>query len=323
MKKFIPLISSCLLLLLFFYFFISWQDLFKIIKKTSVGLLILQIILSILYITLNSFFSKVLLSSLNLNLPFEEWIGLGFVNALSNYILPAKSGTLIKAKYLNSKYNFSLSHSASLLIFSSYISLGILILLTTLLVPIYNQPYERNLPYSDEIYMVFIAILIMFFISLVFMGKYKLNKIEIIRTYRIGNMVYLIFEGFNHAAQKFTTILSILSLSGTIIFVYSLRLFIGFLTFDAQPDFIFVALVSCLQSLSGLVAIAPGNLGAQEIIISFLSRLGDYSLTEGIAVAMQIRAAELFVTLTIGSYFTWRLNLLGSFKIKTYGKRTK
>ena len=133
LKRLSPYVIIALLLFGFVDQFLEKQILFEKIRKIGWEFIAPQIALDLLYCTINGYVGFLTLNAFNIKQPFKEWFGLSFVNTLFNYLLPFKVGTVVKATYLKKKYDFAISHSASILVFATLVGFQSLFLLSAII----------------------------------------------------------------------------------------------------------------------------------------------------------------------------------------------
>ena len=95
--------------------------LLEVIRGIHAIYLIPQFVLALCFGLVNASLNNEILKEFNIRLRAKEWIGLGFTNTLFNYLFPFKTGTMVKALYLRNKYNFKISHNASILVFTHFV----------------------------------------------------------------------------------------------------------------------------------------------------------------------------------------------------------
>jgi uncharacterized protein (TIRG00374 family) len=340
MKKAFKVLIIYILVFFIFYFFISLflegKDLYLAIKGIKAVYIAPIIILALMLGILRGFINYMVLKEFGIKLKAPEWIGLSFVNTLSNFIFPFKTGTMVKASYLKRAYGFTYSHSASILVFSTFISFEVLFLLSgCIFSAIAFSSIWTGYPSLDSTSLnsrspLILLILISF---LLFLGGLVLalavKQIQVKTNYkhplsnRIANILRLFLEGMKLIGSK--THLLFFLVAGTLInFVLQIfTLAFAYRGVAADPHLLKTSVVALFQSLSFFFSLLPGNLGIQEVVISLSTSFIGYTKETGFAAAAVIRVSSLCLTFALGLFFYFKLGIHKKLRTKMNHKSKK
>jgi uncharacterized protein (TIRG00374 family) len=332
MKKTLRALVIYILVFFIFYFFISLflegKDLYQKIKGIHIVYIAPILALALGLGIVRGFINYNVLKEFGIKLKPLEWIGLSFVNTLSNFIFPFKTGTMVKASYLKKTYGFTYSHSASILAFSTFISFEILFLLSGCIFSAFalsgtwtgNSGLDNNGVNSTSPYTLLLISFILFLGGLIL--AYIVRRIRIKPNYnhpltnRIANILRLFLEGMKLIGGK-THLLLILT-AGTLInfILHVLSLIFAYRSIDAFPELLKTSVVTLFQSLAFFFSLLPGNLGIQEVVISLSTSFIGYTKETGFAAAAVIRLSTLIITILLGLFFYFKLDIHKKLKAK-------
>ena len=298
------------------------DELFQITKSLEYIQILYLILLTILLNTLNGFITnKIILKSFNINLEFHKWFGLTFINSMANYILPAKSGTIIKAMYLKKHYGLDISSSGSILICVTLISLATLLLLTIIIFssvkfhfsPQITEIWLNNLPeHFIDATIVGLCILLIA-ITILITASVKFN-IQSPTTQRLlGNRVFsilcLVQNGFITIIKnpRLIVLISCTSIANISVNLFILRA--AYQAIGQSTDLFGLTCINLISTTSFFISVFPGNLVIQEILITYSSTIMNIDKELGFVAASLIRLAALGVTFSIGAFYYIKLDI--------------
>ncbi|WYD81710.1 MAG: flippase-like domain-containing protein [Candidatus Electrothrix gigas] len=305
------------------YYFKEGKMLLETTKNINYLYLIPQFFFIFIININNSYLNMSMIQHFGLKLFWKEWIPLGFVNSLANLILPAKTGTMVKAVYLKKKYNFAITKNFSLLLFATFIAYLNLFFLTGFFLFFTGKLYNNNtiiinnliLGLSIDFFdLLTISMFIMTALGLTILlmlkhfGCYKYSCQNYTRK-RIVNLASLLLQGSIELSSSKIVKLKIFLCTSLNYFMTLGMIYWGFLAVNADlniSQLIFINLFFSLQSIANFL---PGNLGIQEIIITISSGLIGGNFSDGLIVAAIIRLASLIEILLFGSISYKVLNI--------------
>lgn len=316
--------------LAFTYACIRFADLEKISKTLDTVNLPYIPLLALLYIafTLSNGYvnNKLALKSFDIEIKFTEWFGLSTVNTLANLVFPMKTGTLIKAAYLKNKYQFDISRSAGILVFSSIISLiTLLAMSSSVLAYLVISGNSRDMaPWLDTLPSNFSTILFTITFIATITGcatlAYCLLSHSINGNHKRGpshlifNMVIALRNSIGHLSRFPSLIIAIIANSIVTLGINIAILYFAFLSINVHTDIFGLTCINLLNSISFYISLTPGNVGFQEMIVSLSSLILGVSFEEGLVVAALIRAASTIVTVILGSIYGIKLSIVQNLK---------
>ncbi len=307
----VVLIYTVIIILLYFFIKTSLEEykILEIIRRIRPIHFGPQLILAFLFGLINYFIYNQTLKLFKINLSFKEWYGLGIINTLTNYIFPFKMGVAIKALYLKNKHNFSIAQNTSILIYSSYLffqMISALAFVTFIYMKLTNVALEHlNLFLISSFILTSAGIIFTLIIKKISVP----NDHHVAEIGRIFRIINLFLDGLK-IINYHTRLLVLLACANILIFlIQSLRLYYAYLAIDVHPSFLDILFVNLLYCFSSLLSITPGNLGIQEIILSFASSMIGLTKEEGLVAAGIIRVTALGIISVLSVFFYFSLNL--------------
>ena len=279
------------------YLYYKWDDLGRLLdlKISSIVILVLAALAPI-FVNGIYFFKAV--KEYDIRPGLNESIGLTAINSMYAYILPIKSGLVVRAYYLKRKYDFSYPAYFSFLAGNYVIGFGVAFLAASLLSSYFWMEEELDLTKTLLIVTIFPAYLI---------GLYILDKIDIpIEKIRYGLLRKI--KETTSSIRKFKTnrnlLLQTIVVQVSLIFVNALRLYLAFVLLGFEVSAVHVLTVQILLNLSLFVSITPGNLGIREGIIAFSAGFLSLTTDEALLIAVVDRAAILVVVFLLGLVYS-------------------
>jgi len=258
-------------------FVIDPENLQKTLKNSDHLKISLLVALHIAFYASNGYvINKITLSHFGINLNFKEWFGLSAVNTLANLVFPLKTGTLLKATYLKKKYNFEISKSAGILIFSSFTSLMSVLLAACLIFGFLELSNDSNhiapwlslLP-ENFLMLLFGATLGLFVIGIGMLFYLvsappfflNLNKTKI-------HEIFLSLQESIKQLKKSKKLISLTILNSMISLTINIAiLYCAFSAIGITIDIFSLSCLNLINTASFYISATPGNIGFQELII--------------------------------------------------------
>lgn len=305
----------------FVILFADITQLVNALQRTEFRYLYAVTLLFIIFNIFNGYITnKLILEKFKAHLTCQEWVGLSFINTLANLIFPLKSGTLIKAIYLKKHYRLDISKSAAILVFSSYVSVMTLMIISSglLIYLLYyaNQTsilWLQTLPTTFVHWLAGLTLLsaIVATVFLVICLNLPSSRIQPFSKLpkRIHAILSLLIDSTLILAKSPLLALGIALSAVVNLFINIAILFLTFSSMGLLTDIFGLTIVNLLNSITFFISITPGNLALQEISLSLSSLVMDLTLEEGLAAATLIRACSTLVAVIGGGYFYHTLGI--------------
>lgn len=292
MSRFIPqklmqTILICLSFLFIIYYFSQHQDEFFQLFHLKPEYLFPSFIICIFIHLLTSIKYLILLRKNGLkNMDALTWLKIFSISRFLNFHL-TQGANIYRSVKLKKEYNFSFTHSLSLMTFFTWVDIIVISLISITLISI----LPTDIPSLKFKIILLIAGLLVFIILLPLISKSLLNSLRP----KHQKLVW-IHQKLNDFSGQF--ILNTRN-SSTLFLISVINLLIYFL-FAIQIQFTFNALHfailfsnTCIYTtftlLSGLVNITPNNLGITELIYGYLSSSLNNTIGTGIIAYSLIR----------------------------------
>jgi len=217
---------------------------------------------------------------------------------VANYVAPFSPGFLAKGLFLKIDKGLNLTEYTSAVASNAFLLLSVTSLSGAVIVLIN--------PFMDKFWYLFSSSFIVFALSTLFFLKGS----EILK--------FLSISYFHNIAKKASTGLDLISAdSRNLVFVIitlllqiivsSLLMFQLFWSIGQPIEMNAALLIAIFTILSNFFSVTPGNIGIQEVVMGFLSTLYGSDFGHGLLVGSVLRAAHIFITFTIGSFFIFSI----------------
>ena len=260
-----------------------------------------QVVISIfilVHLTISGLFSQVILKAFGLRLRLVEWLGLAIINTLGNYLLPFRGGAGIRAAYLKKKYSFPLTHFLSTF-FAIYV-------ITFMVNALAGLVAMATLPDIDSgtrwvLRLFFVCVLT----GTIAVALFPVKTTWFKKTWL--SPVARLIDGWRRIKGHYFVIIKLFFLTIANSLSLTLIMYFGYQTMGLDLGLAEVVLMGAILALAGLFAITPGGLGVQEAAVVFSAQVIGITLSQGLALAVIIRAVILFWTFLLGPIFSYLL----------------
>jgi uncharacterized protein (TIRG00374 family) len=281
-------------------FLVKNSHIFLTFHKTSPLFLILFLIVTLLHIASNGYFSKIILTGFSVNLALGEWFLLPFVTSLINLVTPLRGGAAYRAWYLKKLYNLSYSlfmvQLGSSIVFSLII--GSLFGFTS---SIYFVTQQQ--PFAGYFVAAF------FLIAVITYGLTR-SKISIAASSNILLKKLRVILNSWQMIHANTILVCKLALNILITYLLSfILIYLAYGSLQINISFMAVIFISITSSFLTLFNVTPGNLGIREGIITLCGMYSGIEMADAAAVSLLIRGVEIaVVTIIAGAGFLYLSN---------------
>ena len=297
-KKHISVLIALLLLIGFGVYVGFHQDEFAPLLSVSVNHLGVLLVLTLFATGVLGLSTKYLVAVFGINLKFKEWFGLTVITTMSNYFVPLRGGSSVKAVYLKKKYGLSYAKFLSTIMGIFILTFWVASAVGSGLSIIF---YYLQYTFALKIFLFFLvtngAMSLLLFISPAIADKKN----------RLLRILKRVLDGWIKikSNKRLLTKLAFLSLAGYIL--KALQLFFAYRSLSLEVDFLAVFLLSVLLVFSIFINITPANLGIQEGLLSLFSSLLGIGFNEGLLAALLFRTITMAVAFCLGPIFSYLL----------------
>jgi uncharacterized protein (TIRG00374 family) len=270
------------------------------LKNISISELLVLLITSSIGLAVYGYGYKKLLEVFGIDLHFKEWFGLTACNAMFNYYVPAKGGTVARAYYLQRHYGLKYSYYASL---TAAAYLICLVLFSTLGLAALLLNFFLRREFSiilGLILLICFAASILLAISIRFFFSAKKGT----GIKKLDRLMQNIREGLAYFSKDRSPALYFGLYTGAYLLIMSARLFLCFHFLDVKLNFIHALMIRSMTQFSFLVSLIPGNLGIKEGLIVFLSGEFQISSDQAVLAALIDRVVAMMVVFGLGFIFS-------------------
>jgi uncharacterized membrane protein YbhN (UPF0104 family) len=267
---------------------------FSNISLQSVALLI---IFRIGFFATNGLFLRAFAAKFDIRLSLKEWFGIPIVTAMGNYLTPFSGGTVARAAYLKYRHDFPYAKFVTLLASNYLVSfwvIGVVGFIASLnLVDLSQSSWQLS----------FLFLVIVAGISiLILLPSFRLPWRN-----RLTNIVNISLEGWTLVKDDKLLLFKLVIFTLMNIFLNGFSFWVAYHALGFSVSLIAATLIGLLAAFSVLLNITPGNLGIQEAVISMSSALLGAGTSEGLMVALLVRASTLMVVFTLGPLYSYIL----------------
>ncbi len=227
-----------------------------------------------------------------------------------NFILPLKAGNVLRSVYLKKIHDFAY-RSFLFFMFYQFISFLIIIplCLSVIFILIDGITVEQRCMYA------FLSIGLSITAFLLSKGPTFVKKFLKIKK------ASFVIEKVPSISTKHWLNVAI----GVLLFWFAsaLKMYVAFKSIDLDFSFLRCCIVSGTVIVITQIGITPGDMGAKEFIIGFAAKLLKLSMAQGLLGAFIDRAAEMFITIPFGIYYSTKILREKSIDIKKHIKEIK
>jgi uncharacterized membrane protein YbhN (UPF0104 family) len=298
MKKSIQVILTVIIITVSIIYLNNNRSQIKLLENINTADVIILFLLSFIYIWVNGYIFKALLSLIDVDLTASETIGLSILTSFGNYLGPTRPGALIKAVYLKSckklpyaKFVSVMSASGFLLLFMTGIVGNVLLIL---------------LQGKDEHFKIGMFVIcggLLIVSSLPFIFRFPTLK----GTGKIMQTLESSFEGFNIIyRQKLKLVIICISIFAQFL-IAAYIFFLTFCSLGISLTFFDALIIGVFTSISSFFTITPNNIGIQETVVAYLITVTGFDFATGVIGAGLLRAIHLLLTFSLGPLFAHHL----------------
>lgn len=235
---------------------------------------------------------------------YLESFGLYMASGVINFILPAQSGSAVRAVYLKQRHGMPYSQAPSVIlggmVFTFFIG-GAIMLIASMYFLIIGQPPPRLIWSAAAV----------FTFSILFLWV-RIPRRLTARLGRMGNMLNLFFDGLELLRSKPREFV-LCSLWQVAEFTCSgLAFWVAFNSLGAIAFTVMAGLnFAVFGSLLNTVFITPGNIGVLEAAIGYIAQIYNFTFIEGASATALVHGAGYLVyylIAPIGWYFLYHRN---------------
>lgn len=235
---------------------------------------------------------QIVLGSFGIKLRFREWFGLGIYASLINYVLPFRSGLLIKAVYLKRVHAFSYSRFIGLHGAMFFVQLLTIVLLMIPVLVVLGADWSLILALS--------AVATLTFILPIFLrhgGWGSQNRMLVAL-----DEIYRSFSEVIHA-RKGAVVGKIIG-NGVIGFVATATaLYIALEGMGAATNFLGALTIALFMMFLNVATITPGNFGVQEFAAGYLAAHIGLDFDIGFLATLVVRIVSIGMMLALSPFF--------------------
>jgi uncharacterized membrane protein YbhN (UPF0104 family) len=250
-------------------------------------------LLQIPMIALGGLAFQILCTRFNIQLRWQDWIGLSFIANFLNQLLPYRPGAAFRLFYLHRRYHMTVNEFIYVMVIYLLLTLAVSALFTL------TGWLTSDLPKNyDSIPLL--ALVLLFLIACIIYGlKQKKSLIGFNNTafHKILNALHLLINNPGILAGAFFSLI-LSNLFNTVIF---------YLTFKALHmvlPFSHCSFLVGIMVLAMIFPITPGNIGILEALIGTLTQMMYNDFSIGFSVVALFRASQWIPSLIFGSLFS-------------------
>ena len=297
-KKSIPYILSLIAFVAFIVYVYKNADQYRELLQFSMGSLVLQVGLMILFTICHGLNNHLFFRGLNVPLSYNEGIGLAAINMLANQ-LPFTGGVIAKGVYLKQRYQLSYTRffSATLALYNCFVVANGFVGLSILL----YWRFVDQIVFTPWLFIVFAgmtATLFMFWVP--FDYPFLPAKIR--------KHLLSLAEGWQVLAKNGVLVGQLMGVQILLLVIFAWRFWIAFHMLSQEVRLSQCLLFAAATIVISLVNITPGGLGIREVIVGGVaSLLGFDTAVSVIAVGID-RLISTLVIIVMGAVYSFILS---------------
>jgi uncharacterized membrane protein YbhN (UPF0104 family) len=283
------------------------REIFDIFKEISWWLILTLVLLQIPLIASGGLAFKILCKRFNIDLHWQDWVGLSFIANLVNHLLPYRPGVAFRYMFLQQRYQMKVMDYVYIMLIYGLLMLGISAGFT--LIGWLNSTIAHTF---NKV--IFISFGLFLFILLIILGL-KLIKFESgwfnTKFKNLGSDTF--HKGMQAMKLLIDNPLILLGSALSLLMLNLITAVIFYLIFKAAgvslpfTDCVFLVGIA---TIAMIFPITPGNIGVLETLIGTLTQMmyGNFSI--GFSVTALFRATQWIPSIILGTSFS--LVLIGS-----------
>jgi uncharacterized membrane protein YbhN (UPF0104 family) len=242
---------------------------------------------------------KLFAAHFGVHLDAVEWLGLTFGTSATNIFVPVSGGMVAKAAYLKARFNFPITHFASVqaaiytvIIFTRAVTTCALAALNPALLGRFLWPL--------------VAVMTVMALGSLFVTLVPIRW-PFGRERRVWRLVASVLDGWEHLRHSPDLILK----QALIVLANQIRqgveLYLALLALGQFATLWQAMMITELAGTMSLVQITPANIGIAELFAGLFANLVDASSISVVSGALLIRTVGVVVTLALGPLFSYIL----------------
>jgi uncharacterized membrane protein YbhN (UPF0104 family) len=253
-----------------------------------------MILAFLLIMTANGLFIAVVSSALGIRLVYREYMSLSLASSFANYFLPLRSGTGMRALYMNHVHGFPIIEFASTLsimyvMFS--VANGLLALIGMGLVAIKGGP--ANLGLAAFFALVVIAGLVVMFVDFRIGAEQERFPLKQLAQF---TRAWRVLRGNRRLSVRLWSLMLLTAFAT----VWQCRVAFNAVSVPLPWEGVFV--YAAAKNLAALIGLTPGALGIVELVSIYLGRVLGYTTADALSVQGLIRAVAIIVLIATGPF---------------------
>jgi uncharacterized membrane protein YbhN (UPF0104 family) len=270
------------------------QPLLRSLTNITFQSAITLVLIRTVFVAANGLFLRMFALKLGVRLVWYEWIGLSYVTAMGNYLMPLSGGTVARAAYLKNRHALSYTHFATYLAVNYLIIVWVTALAGVLLAPIFLHE------------MPFCWILVSFF-GVICIATSVIMLLRIPESTREGRFWLLLGQvvaGWKAVKDDKGLMGRLAFLAAFSVLLNGIAFWLGYKALDASVSAVPAMIVSFSSVFSTIVNLTPGNLGIHEAFVTLVSSATGLGVGTGLLVALIVRATTLIPVFILGPFFS-------------------
>lgn len=274
------------------FYYAGHREDFHIIATVSVGaiavLSVLQLFSGILY----GLQLKIMTDHYRLNLNFFQWYGLMRATSFANLWLPSGAGTSVKALYLKKVHNLNYSSFIAMAAITNLVKFMINSLFACILL--------RFAMRSASVFLFAVSLFVFVATSAFILFSHRIRS----RFFPSWDFLKKVAEEWQDIRKDHAVVVKLILVSCFLFFLTSAQVYVSFRAFSFALSPATSGIISAFTTITGAIALIPGNFGVKEAIIVGISGIDGIGVNEGIHAAALSRITGIAWTLLLSSFFS-------------------
>ncbi len=273
-----------------------WEH-FRVIADVRPAYLLLMCAVFIPRMVCNGLFTRIAMLAYGVKLPAREWLGLAFLTAFFNQVLPLRAGAGLRAAYLRARHDFPLTYFVS-----TFSAMYIIMFLVYALLGLIAMALLRV---SGEGFSAIVAI--------VFGGIVVLSIVALAVPFNLPAAQTFPFRELSQISQGWeilrrnTRLLA--ALTGSILvfaLISAIQYRIAFSALNIEISPLGTLLYVSAAIVAMMISLTPASLGIAEAVAVYMGTILNYTPAEALMVQGLIRGVS-FIVLAISSPIASRM----------------
>lgn len=291
---------AALILIGVIIYFIGFDKFFTAIKSINPLWLIPLFLVYTIDWFIRGYRWSLILKQNDYKVPVKSATSLSLLGNFSNLVIPAKLGDLVWMYAVKKKHKVRLSVAVTSVIldrFCDFIAVIIYALVSMLMLV--------RMDYPQWVYNILnlgIVAVVVFFIFVFLLTKYKDLMKRIIKIRKIQSAISKVSDAFFHSTKNFSKFLGFIALSLVVWLIETLMAYAVARLLGVDISFIIILFAIIVANITKTIPLTPADIGVYEAALAAILFVSGISFEVGLTIALVDHMIKILYVLIVGSF---------------------